>query len=261
MTTHLVYGDSHAHPNFNNDRADLISRAIQDIKPDVVVNIGDNADMASLSTYEKGLRQFYGRSYKEDINAHLDFDRRVWEPVKRLKKKLPFRVFCIGNHEQRIEKALDRSPELQGAISMKDLGLEQHYDTIVPYAGSGTPGTIVVDGITYAHYVVAGVSGRALSSLHMGYGLVSKKHRSVTVGHQHVYSHCSQSIGVDKFIHGLCLPCMTDYEVDWAGNITDLWNRGIVVKRNVHDGDYDLEVISLDQLRKKYGEPDDVRGS
>lgn len=252
MTTHLVYGDAHAHPNFNNDRADLISKLIRDIQPDVVVNIGDNADMASLSAYDKGKAMFYGRNYKEDVAAHLEFDDRVWAPVRRMKKKLPFRVFCLGNHEDRITRALQSAPELSGAISMDDLELSRNYDLVVPYDGYGTPGYVEVDGITYAHYVVAGSMGRALSSIHQGYQLVQKKHRSVTVGHSHIFSYDRQTLGKDQFIHGLSIPCMTDYPVDWAGNVTDLWSRGVVIKREVNDGDYDLQVISLDTLKKEY---------
>lgn len=250
---HLVYGDAHAHPDFDNNRADLIAKLILDIRPTVVVNIGDNADMSSLSSFDKGLRQFYGRNYKEDINSHLDFEERVWEPLRRQKKKLPFRVFCIGNHEYRIERALDKSPELSGAISLNDLDLPRYYDEIVGYKGYGTPGEIDIDGIIYAHYQIAGISGKPLNSVHQGYTLLQKKHKSSTVGHQHIFSYDVQAIENNKFIHGLCLPCMTDYPVDWAGGVADLWNRGVVIKRNVDHGNYDIQYVSIESLKKNYG--------
>lgn len=254
MTTHLVYGDAHAHPDFNNNRADLISRLIQEVKPDVVVNIGDNADMASLSSYDKGLAHFYGRNYRADVDAHLEFEDRVWSPVKALKKRMPHRVFCIGNHEDRISRALAKNPELQGALSMKDLDLERYYDLVVPYAGHGGPGEVEIDGISYAHYVVTGVSGRPLGSLHQGYSLLQKRHRSTTVGHQHVFSYeMEPTHRGERTLHGLSLPCMVDYPVSWAGNVVDLWSRGVVIKRDVQDGNYDLEFVSLARLKRLYG--------
>lgn len=253
MTTHIVYGDVHAHPAFNNDRAHLISKLIQDIRPEVVVNIGDGPDLSSLSSYDKGLKHFYGRNYKEDVNAFLDFEEKTWEPIKKLKKKLPRRVYCIGNHDHRIERAIAKSPELQGAISMNDLDLNKYYDDVVPYEGHGTPGLIEIDGIGYAHYVIAGVSGKPLAAQHQGFQLVQKRHKSTTVGHQHVFSYDTQAVGKDSFIHGLCLPCLTDYPVDWAGLVVDLWNRGVVIKHNVENGMYDLEYVSLDRLKKEYG--------
>lgn len=253
MSTHLVFGDVHAHPQHNNDRASWLSNLIQDVKPDVVVDIGDGPDMSSLSSYDKGLKYFYGRNYKEDITAFLDFQDKLWGPIRRKKKKLPRRVYCVGNHDYRIERALAKSPELQGAISMKDLELEINYDDVVDYHGHGTPGLIEIDNIGYAHYVVAGVSGKALASIHQGFQLVQKRHKSTTVGHQHVFSYDTQPVGKDQHIHGLCIPCMTDYPVDWAGTVEDLWTRGVIIKRNVEAGNYDLEYVSLARLKKEYG--------
>jgi hypothetical protein len=73
--THLVVPDQHAAPGFHNDRADWLGQLIKDIKPDVLINIGDAADMSSLSSYDKGKAQFHGRNYEKDINAHLDLPR------------------------------------------------------------------------------------------------------------------------------------------------------------------------------------------
>lgn len=253
-TTHLIVGDTHAHPDFDNSRADLLANLINDLRPDVYVHIGDSADMASLSTYDRGLSYFVGRNYRDDVNAHLEFEDRVWGPVKRQKKKLPRRVFCIGNHEDRISRALSKSPELQGAISMKDLQLEYFYDTVVPYEGHGTPGVIDIDGIDYAHYVVAGISGRPLASLHQGYQLLQKRHKSTTVGHSHVFSYNAQRTHQGSTtLHGLSIPCFVDYPVEWAGNVTDLWNTGVIIKHNVEEGDYDLEFVSIERLKRMYG--------
>lgn len=254
MTIHLVYGDVHASVSSDNSRADLLSKLIRDIRPNVVVNIGDVCDLPSLSSYDKGKSQFYGRNYRADIDAHLEFEDRVWGPVKRQKQKLPFRVVTLGNHDFRIERVLQSSPEFAGALSIKDLDLDTYYDEVIPYDGYGTPGMITVDGIQYAHYVPAGLTGKALSSMHQGYQLLQKRYRSTTVGHSHVMSYENKSIGRDKFIHGLCLPCFTEESFDWAGNVVELWNRGVIIKRNVEDGNYDLEYVSLARLKQEYSD-------
>ena len=46
---------------------------------------------------------------------------------------------------------------------------------------------------------------------------------------------------------------MTDYPVDWAGPIEDLWTRGVVIKRQVDNGNYDLQMVSLEALKQEYG--------
>ena len=40
-------------------------------KPEVILCIGDFADMESLSSYDKGTRHFEGRRYKNDIKASI----------------------------------------------------------------------------------------------------------------------------------------------------------------------------------------------
>ena len=79
--THLIIPDSHAHPDYNNNRYDWIGKLILDLKPDVLINIGDTADMPSLSAYDKGKASFHGRNYEKDINAHLDAQERMWGPI------------------------------------------------------------------------------------------------------------------------------------------------------------------------------------
>jgi hypothetical protein len=250
--THLVVPDQHAHWQHNNDRADWLSNLIIDIRPDVVINIGDSADMPSLSGYDKGKRAFQGRTYRADINAHLDFQDRVWAPVRRRKQKLPERWFFIGNHEQRIEKALDLSPELQGAIGMDDLNLKEWYNNIIPYEG-GTPGKAEIDGVWYAHYFSSGVMGRAIGGEHPATSLLSKRFSSSTCGHLHL-ADWSIRTSNDRKIMGMFCGVFQDYRAEWAGDANDMWWSGVVVKRNVENGQYDPEFISIESLRKEYGQ-------
>lgn len=222
MTVHLVIPDQHAHPVFNNRRADYLAQLTIDVKPDVVINLGDSADMPSLCSYDKGKRSFQGRNYRADIHSHRDFQERWWEPVKRTKKKLPRRVYLEGNHEHRIEKALDMSPELEGTISFRDFDLEHYYDDIVRYNGS-TPGIIEVDGIHYAHYFVSGIMGRPVGGEHPAYSLLSKQLVSCTAGHQHVADHTIRTTVDGRRRHGLVAGVYQDYEADWAGEVNKRW--------------------------------------
>jgi hypothetical protein len=251
LTTHLVIPDIHAHPEYNNNRADWLANLILDVRPDVVVNLGDQFDMPSLSGYDKGKRSFVGRSYRNDINAGLEFSERLWEPVRATKKKLPRRIYIEGNHEHRIEKALDLNPELLGTIGFEDYELDKYYDDVVKYEGS-TPGIIQVDGINYAHYFISGVLGRPISGEHPAYSLGTKLGGSCTAGHLHTFDYNVRTDVEGRKRHALVAGCFFDYNSDWAGKANNLYWRGVIVKRNVSDGQYDLEAISLDQLKKEY---------
>lgn len=252
MSTHLIIPDAHAHYKHNNRRATWLGNLIVDVKPDVVINIGDNWDMPSLSGYDKGKRSFHGRTYNADIVAGLDFNDQLWRTVRRSKKRMPRRVFCIGNHEQRIERALDLQPELEGTVGYSDLQLDRYYDEVIPYEGQ-TPGSIEIDGVHYAHYFISGVMGRPIGGEHPAYSLLTKKYTSCTQGHTHVYDHCFRTRADGRKIFGLVAGIFTDYRSDYAGEANDLWWQGAFIKRNVDRGAYDLEAVSIDRLRRTYG--------
>lgn len=248
----LVIPDSHAHPNFNNDRADWLSQFIIASKPDIVVHIGDSADMPSLSLYDKGKKSFHGRTYKADINAHLDFQDRLWEPIKARKKRLPRRVFCVGNHEHRISRAVEFSPELEGAISLGDLELDYFYDDVVHYNGS-TPGVIEVEGISFAHYFTAGNTGRAIATEHSAYTLLSKNFTSSVAGHSHLLDLAVRTDNNGRKLMGAVVGCYQDYDADWAGESNKKWSRGVALLKNVENGQFDFNWIGLDTIKKEFG--------
>ncbi len=250
--THLVIPDPHAHPDYSNERFDWLAKLIIDVKPDVVVNLGDHFDMPSLSGYDKGTKGFEGRRFIKDIASGLEAHERMWEPVKRTKKRMPYRVVLEGNHEKRLKSAVNKTPELDGAISFSQFEFERWYDNIVEYQGQ-TPGIVTIDGVNYAHYFVSGVMGRPIGGEHPAYSLLTKEFTSCTCGHVHTADYSVRTTVDGRKIHGLVAGVYQDYHSDWAGEVNKLWWRGVVVKRGVHDGAYDPQFISLDQLRKEYG--------
>ena len=254
MTTHLVIPDPHAHPDFNNDRALLIGKLMSDLKPDVVVNLGDMWDFPSLSSYDKGKKSFWGKTYEADLNAGLDFDEKLWHKVRKSKKKKPRGVFLMGNHEHRLNRVLDLQPELEGTIGLSDFQLDKNYSDIVEYTGS-TPGVIGIDNIHYAHFFISGVMGRPVGGENPAHALLAKHYSSCTCGHSHLLDFAIRTLVSGRRIMGCVAGVAQDYQAPWAGEMNKLWWRGVVIKRNVEDGCYDPEFVSLDRLRKEYGQP------
>lgn len=249
--THVIFTDAHAHPDHHNKRAEWLGHFIADVKPDVVINGGDAADMPSLCSYDKGTKSFHNRSYKADINAHHDFQSRLWDTVKRYKKRLPMRVALIGNHEQRIERAISVQHELEGTIGYGDLELERYYDEVVHYTGS-TPGTINVDGICYAHYMVSGISGRPISGEHPAYSHLVKLHSSCVVGHSHLLDFAQRTRADGRKITGIVAGCFSDWFHSFAGDGGRLWWRGAIILKGVEEGNFDFESVSLERIKKEY---------
>lgn len=251
MTTHLVIPDCHAHPDHNNNRADWLGKLVVDLRPDVLINLGDTWDMDSLNSYDKGKRDFHSKTYARDIAAGLDFSERMFAPIRRLKKRQPRKVFILGNHEQRIERALDLSPELVGTLSYNDLDIARDYHDFVDYNGT-VPGSILIDGILYGHFMASGVMGRPAGGEHPAYTLISKKFQSCTVGHTHIFDYCVRSDGSGRNVQGFVAGCYLDYAPRWAGELFKMWVPGVGVCRNVEAGQYDFQWISLDALKKEY---------
>ena len=88
MKKHLVIGDTQVKPGISISYLTWIGRYIVDKQPDVIVMIGDFADMPSLSSYDVGKKSFEGRTYKADIKAaHKGMDALL-TPMRELNKRL-----------------------------------------------------------------------------------------------------------------------------------------------------------------------------
>src|SRR6056297_1601782 len=125
----LVIPDQHAHPDHHNRRADWLGQYMVDTKPEIVINMGDLFDMPSLSSYDKGKASFHGKSYEKDIESGLDFHERMWGPVKKQKKKQPYKVFLHGNHENRLRKVLEYDEHLAGdrfGVSFRNYAIQDY---------------------------------------------------------------------------------------------------------------------------------------
>lgn len=207
--------------------------------------------MPSLSSYDKGRKSFQGRTYRADIDSHLDFQYRLWDTVRAAKRKLPHRIILEGNHEHRIKKAIDIQPELEGTISTSDLNMLDFYDEFIEYNGR-SPGVVEVDGIKYAHFFISGVMGKAIGGIHPAYSILVKGHVSATAGDLHLLDYVTHTAIGGKKIQGMVAGCYQDYDADWAGEANKLWWRGVIVKRNIEDGNYDPQFISIDALKKEY---------
>lgn len=252
IQTHLFVTDIHARPGTDNvSRARWLGNLISDIRPDCVIVGGDTADMPSLCSYDKGKKDFIGRTYQADIEAHGIFQEALWTTVKKGKRKLPRRISLIGNHEQRIDRAIQTQPELEGVVSYRDLQLERQYDTIIPYTG-GTPGQVEVDGIIYGHYIVGGVSGRPISGEHHAYGLLTKKFSSCVVGHSHLLDFAIRTRADGRKITSLVGGCYFGDNLEYAGDANKTYWRGVSLL-NVEDGSFNPEFISLNTMKREYG--------
>ena len=252
----VVWTCSHSDPNCSNERFNWLGDLIEDVKPDYTIDLGDGADMRSLNTFDTRYPQaIVAQSYQKDIESYNDSQDRLWSRYKLSKKKRPFRIGFEGNHEHRIKRAVAHDPRLEGdkyGISFSHLQTDHWFDEYHEYNNSA-PALVSYDGVLYGHYVSTGNFGSALSTKHHGYSLTEKLACSATVGHSHKFHYFRKADARPSPINGLVAGCFKGQEEDWAGQANGDWSKGVVIKREVEKGDYDLQWISMKALERMYG--------
>ena len=253
---HLIIPDCQVKDGVPLDHLDWIGNYIVAKQPDVIVNIGDFADMPSLSSYDKGTKSFEGRRYKKDIEVTREAMQRLLAPIKEYnarakrnkdKQYRPRMVLTLGNHEARITRAIESDPKLDGTLSIDDLGYKESgwevFDFLEP---------VIIDGVVYCHYLVSGVMGRPVGTAS---AMVSKVHQSSVVGHQQgrqvAYGRRADGSNITCIIAGSCYL----HDEDYMGHQGNKHWRGILMLHEVNDGHFDECFVSLDFLRKKYDKP------
>jgi hypothetical protein len=251
---HLIIPDTQIRSQDNTDYLERIGMYIVDKQPDVVVQIGDFADMPSLSSYDVGKKSFEGRRYVKDIEAARNAMARLLSPIEEYnsrqrkngkKQYKPQMILTHGNHEDRITRAVNSDPKLDGTMALGDLGYSEFGWKEYPFLE-----VVTVDGVAYSHYFVTGVAGRPASSASV---LLNKKHMSCIAGHQQGRQAASAYKADGKRITAIIAGSCYEHNEDYLGPQGNNHWRGLVVLHDVNDGEFDEMYVSLKYLEGKYG--------
>ena len=250
---HLIIPDVQFRPKDDTKFLTATGNYIVAKQPDTIVCIGDFADMPSLSSYDIGKKSFEGRRYKDDIEAVHTAMEALLAPIDAYNQKQrkngkkqynPNKVLCLGNHEQRINKAVENDPKLEGVLSINDLGYEKFGWKVLPFLE-----VIVIDGVAYSHYFTSGILGKPVSS---AAACLSKKHMSCVQGHQQglqiAMGHKADGTPITAIIAG----SFYEHDEDYLGPQGNKHWRGILMLHEVQDGAFDIMPVSLNYLKKKY---------
>ena len=255
MPRHIIIPDCQVKYGEDFTYLTQIGKYILEKKPDVIVHLGDFADMESLSSYDVGKKSFEGKRYIKDIEAAHKAMNALIRPIreynikaKKNKEKLykPRFVLTLGNHEQRILRAIENDPKLEGLIKYEDLPYQdwEVHEFLSP---------VFIDGVAFSHYFPTGIMGRPATSAS---AMVTKLHMSCVAGHQQgkqiAYGKRPDGSTITCIIAGSCYEHLEGY-LDPQTN--KHW-RGIIMLNEVNNGSFDECFISLAYLKKKYGNKD-----
>lgn len=161
----------------------------------------------------------------------------------------PRMVMLIGNHENRIDRAIKANPRhYENVISLDDLEYETYGWEVIPFLE-----IIEIDGILYSHYFINTDSAKknVLS------GAVLNRLKSI--GRSFVQGHAQGlQVGIrdtvdGRRLRGIVAGSFYSHDEDYMGPQGNPHWRGVLKLDNVVEGDYDLQEISLQRLVDIHG--------
>lgn len=254
-STHLVLFDTQVRPEISLEYLRWMGECIVKELPDVIVIIGDHADMPSLSSYDKGKRSAENKRYKADIEAAIKGMETLLAPLRKLQQQQrdsgtpvynPRIVITLGNHEDRINRYVNDHPEMHGHIGIHDLKYEEMGLEVVDFL---TP--INIDGVNYCHYFQNVMTGKPLGGT--AGNMLKTIGESFTMGHRQildVHTRTLQSSGARQW----AVICGSSYVHDehYKGVQGNKHWRGVMLCKGVRNGSYDPSFISMDELEKEF---------
>ncbi len=250
---HAFIPDLQIKPGVDLSYLSNIGRYLAHKKPDRIILIGDVADMPSLSSYDVGKKSFEGRTYKADVESVHEGMRLLMQPIFEEQQKLvnggrkrwkPELILTLGNHEDRINRAINLDRKLDGLISIRDLGYSNFGWQVFPFLE-----VVVRDGIAYSHYFTSGIMGRPVGTASMQ---LNKKHMSCVAGHQQgrqiAYGRRADGKEMTSIIAGSCYL----HDESYLGSQGNQHWRGMYMFHNVDDGSFDEMAVPLSYIIENY---------
>ena len=243
--TILVIADTQAKSEEDLEYLLWIGKYIADKKPDIIVHIGDHFDMPSLSSYDKGTSKIEGKRLYKDIEAGVTGFKFLNLELEKHKDYKPRKVFCLGNHEERLDRYVNEHPELQGTLGTDKLPFAKYGWEVHPFLKP-----VEIEGIFFVHYLANPMSGKPYGGSAMN--ILKTVGRSFVVGHKQCLDIAirptidgKQQLGI---VNGACYDHFESYK-GYSGNNHF---RGLTVLHECSDGFAVPMFVSLDYMREKY---------
>ena len=237
IKTAIVTPDKHF-PIHDQKAINVVCKAIEIVKPDAYIDLGDTGEWEHFSTH-----YWKGRSAKpmEDLIPLLNFDVKAvnagmdWIDEALDKAGTEERHFVQGNHEVWLDKFVTRHPYLdeyktQNALRLKERGYKYH-----PY---NRKKCLKIGKLNFTH-------GKYTTKYH------SQKHleqygESIMYGHTHdLQRHTATKAG--GTISSWSLGCLKDIEEDedWLGGRLTNWNHAFAIVDWFKGGNFVVQVVEI----------------
>ena len=225
---HCWIPDTQLRPGVPTEHIEAAANYICERRPDHIIVAGDWYDLPSLSSYEKpGSKFFEGK----DLHSDVEFGNEQWErfraPVRKVRGYSPKYTFLEGNHEYRLQRAINDDPTTLDGI----LGRHQ----FLPYQEDDVEWCNFLeiknlDGVLYSHYFC---NPQSLTRGVLGGGIDNRLNKlkcSFTQGHQQTLITGSQFLPDGSRIRGCVAGAFYQHDEEYAGPQGQNYWRGLIYK-------------------------------
>lgn len=243
--TILVIADTQCKSEESLEYMLWIGQYVADKKPDIIVHIGDHYDFPSLSSYDKGKSSAEGKRLHKDIEAGNKGFEYLNMAMQSVPDYNPHKVFCLGNHEERLDRYVNDNPELIGTLGTDKLPFAKYGWEVHPFLKP-----VEIEGIFFVHYLANPFNGKPYGGNAMN--ILKTVGRSFVVGHKQCLDIAirptidgKQQIGI---INGAAYP----FDEKYKGYQGNNHFRGITMLYEVEDGFGLPKFISINHLKERY---------
>ncbi len=228
----LVLSDTH-YPYVDRRTMEAVENLMGDYKWDEVVHLGDFLDLDCISAHNKeNLRAVETKRLFYEYNE----GQEVLDHWKELAPKAKF-TLIEGNHEHRVQRYIDASPQLEGMIEVPvGLDLAKKKINWVPFWSTGQ--TYDIGKATFLH-------GGKTTNFHtktMAYNYG----RNIFYGHTHdVQSYSVETAGHNSTYVAQSVGCLCKYDQPYMRGRPSKWQQAVTVIDFYDDGFFTANVLRI----------------
>jgi len=233
MKSAVYFADRHlAHDEPSHWSWELFLKFLADFKPDILVDGGDHLDLSYISSFNKEkLLLLEGKRLKKDfelLNTELSLLRQFCSRM----------LYLEGNHEERLQRAIEKQPLLQGMAEL---------ETNVDFKGMGI------------EYYPLDKQPVKIGKLHFLHGVYTSKYHAhkhvseyggnVIFGHVHKFQSYYHGIPLrDDEIGGNAIGCLCAKNPEWL-KTPGHWMNGFAVIYFDDAGNFNLYPVLMEKKK------------
>lgn len=243
--TIFVIGDTQCKQGVDLKYMSWIGYYIAKKRPDVIVHIGDNWDLAALSSYDKGQLRAEGKRLNQDIEAGTLGMDLIDAEIAKITGYTPRKVITFGNHEDRADRFAQENPELDGLI-----GTEFLAKTIPTWEVHPFLKPVEIHGIQFVHFVPNPMTGKPYGGTVQN--ILKNCGSSFVMGHKQTLDIAMRpTFDGKQQIAVIVGACYMHHEA-YKGHTGNNHFRGCVMLTEVNDGFALPSPVSLEYMEKVY---------